>query len=166
MDFSDSFSMTTENRDNDASLPPVPPAYGGTAPGYSAPQVPLAPKADAAPPIYAPPAPNYAPPPVNQGYYAAPGYGVKEPNAVLAFVMGLLGFFVLGPLAIVAVIMGRKSLNAIKENPSLEGKNMALAGYIIGWVSIGFWILGLIFVFIVLGLASVGIDSGPSYQDF
>lgn len=156
--------MTTENRDNDASLPPIPPTYGGTAPGYSAPQTPVVPLTKTPSPTYDQPQ-QYAPP-ATPSYYAAPAYGVKEPNAVIAFVMGLLGILVLSPLAIVAVILGRKSLNAIKANPSLEGKGMAMAGFIIGWVAIGFWVLGIIFLFIILGLASTGIGTSPSYQDF
>lgn len=156
--------MTTENRDNDASLPPVPPAYSGTVPGYSAPQAPPAPQEATPLPPYGQPQ-QYAPP-VGPSYYAAPAYGIKEPNAVLALVMGLLGFFVVPPLAIVAVIMGRKSLNAIKANPVLEGRGMALAGFIIGWATIGFWVLWVLLVIVLVGLSSVGIDASPTYQDF
>lgn len=159
--------MTTENKDNDGILPPAPPVYGGAVPGYSAPQAPPAPNTEAPLPPYGQ-SQQYAPPasPAGQNYYAAPTYGVKEPNAVLAFVMGLLGLLVFAPLAVVAVIMGRKSLNAIKANPSLEGKGMALAGFVIGWVAIGFWVLWLLLFILFMVLASVGISSEPDYSTF
>lgn len=160
--------MTTENTNNDANLPPVTPEYGGNAPGYSAPQDDTKPTGSANP--YAAPA-GYSstppPPAPNQGYYAAPNYGYaeKEPNAVMAFVMGLLGFLVLSPLGIVAVIIGRKSLNAFKMNPALEGRGLALAGYILGWVAIGAMVLTAIMVIFILVISAAGVGYNDSYYE-
>ena len=78
---------------------------------------------------------SYAPPPPGPWPYPVPP---KEPRATTALILGLVG--VIGgwmcclPVVVspVAIVYGRKSLNAIREQPHLGGHGEAMAGFILG----------------------------------
>jgi hypothetical protein len=72
-----------------------------------------------------------------------------EPLAIWSFVLslvGLLGFCCGGPvLGIAAVICGHLGLSKINANPALQGRGLAMAGLIIGYLAVLSWALYLIF---------------------
>lgn len=119
-----------------------------------------------APPPQPPPwnqAPPVAPPGYGYGYQPVP---VRRNSglAIGALVAGLVGSIgglitcgLLTPGAIVAVILGHISLSRMKQDPTLEGRGMALTGTILGWAMIGLSILG-----VVLVLATGAADSTGS----
>ncbi len=65
--------------------------------------------------------------------------------AVTSLVLGILGFFCLGPLgAIPAVICGHVAMSRIRASAgTLQGEGMALAGLIMGYVGIALMVLVL-----------------------
>ena len=159
--------MSDQNAGEPTPAPPTPPSAYPPPPQYAPPPaVPAA--APAAPPAYAPPAPAPAqagPPPV----YAPPGYtpypAAPKTNvlAIVSLISSLVGLFIL-PLigSIAAVITGHISLRQLKTSGE-EGRGMALAGTIIGWVGVGLILLVgipliIFFVTVVLsaGAASTG----------
>ena len=72
-----------------------------------------------------------------------------EPLAIWSLVLslvGLLGFCCGGPvLGIAGVICGHLGLSKINANPNLQGRGLALAGLIIGYIAIVSWAFYLIF---------------------
>ncbi|WP_396658021.1 DUF4190 domain-containing protein [Microbacterium sp.] len=156
----------------DAPTPPPPahpdaPAYGTTPPDY-----PGAPAYGTIPPPYAaPPAQQYGAPQQQYGapqqqygapqqpygaapqYAAAPGYGGYPAGpkynvmAIVSFVSSLVGLFVIPIIGqIVGIITGHISLNQLKTSGE-NGRGLALAGTIIGWVSLGLAVLAIILIF-------------------
>ena len=102
-------------------------------------------------------------------YPAAPGYGgAPAPRtntlAVVSLVSALVGMFVV-PLigSIVAVITGHMSLGQLKTSGE-QGRGLALAGTIIGWVGIGFAVLGIILLAIFLPLYFTAVASTSSFS--
>ncbi len=84
-----------------------------------------------------------------------PPAGRTDPLAVWSLVLGIAGFFACwvccGPLlSVPAVITGHISLSNIKCDPQLEGRGLAMAGLITGYVAIA---LFLLYVFLVGGVA-------------
>lgn len=75
--------------------------------------------------------------------------GSTEPLAIWSLVLslvGLMGFCCGGPmLGIAAVVCGHLGLSKINANPHLQGRGLALAGLIIGYIAIVSWALYLIF---------------------
>ena len=129
------------------AAPPAPPAGGYPAypPAYGAP---AAPPADAAYPGYA--APSYGAPAYSAPAYGtapAPAYGAyaaPKTNvlAIVSLVAALVGMFIIPFIgSVVAVITGHMSLSQIKRTGE-NGRGMALAGTIVGWVGIGLSIIG------------------------
>jgi hypothetical protein len=60
--------------------------------------------------------------------------------------VGLLGFCCGGPvLGIAAVICGHLGLSKINANPTLQGRGLAMAGLILGYLAVISWALYLIF---------------------
>jgi hypothetical protein len=104
-----------------------------------------------------------APPPVSPATPIAPASPVvspvatapvvprapTEPLAIWSFVLslvGLLGFCCGGPmLGIAAVVCGHLGLSKINANPQLQGRGLAVAGLVIGYLAIVSWALYLIF---------------------
>ena len=80
-----------------------------------------------------------------------------EPLAIWSLILsivGLLGFCCGGPvLGIAGVICGHLGLSKINANPQLQGRGLAMAGLIIGYISVVSWALYLIFFG---GLAALG----------
>ncbi len=132
------------------NVPPVPPA----SEGY--------PAAPPAPPSYpaAPPAGAYPP---------APGYNAYAPPAktntlaVVSLVSAIVGFVLVPFIAsIVAVITGHMSLNQLKRSGE-QGRGLALAGTIIGWVGIGLSILSIIALLAFIPFFITMVENSPSY---
>lgn len=80
---------------------------------------------------------------------AAVPVGPTEPLAVWSLVLslvGLLGFCCGGPvLGIAAVICGHLGLSKINANPNLQGRGLATAGLILGYLAVVSWGFYLIF---------------------
>lgn len=99
-------------------------------------------------------APAYAPAPY--GAYAAP----RKTNvlSIIALIASIAGLFWLLPFvgSLAGAIMGHISLNQVKTSGE-QGRGMALAAVIIGWVGVG--IVALLAIFFVL-LIGVGAESG------
>lgn len=120
------------------SYPPVPPAQGAyPPPAYGSP-------AGSAPAYGATPAYGSAP-----AYGAAPAYGYGAPAktntlAIVSLIASISAFVILPFIgSVVGVITGHMSLNQLKTNGE-QGRGMALAGTIVGWVGLGLAILGTI----------------------
>ncbi|MFJ4160732.1 DUF4190 domain-containing protein [Microbacterium testaceum] len=146
---------------------PAPPAYGTpAAPAYGTP-TPEAPAYGA--PAYGQPTtstygqPAYGTP--NAGYAYGGGYTAPARTNVLAIislVASLVGFVLILPVvgSIAGVIMGHISLKQIKDRGE-RGRGMALAGVIIGYVTLLFVILFVIGISILIA-TSAG-TSGSRY---
>ncbi|GAA1810665.1 DUF4190 domain-containing protein [Agromyces neolithicus] len=127
-----------------ASTPPAPPASTPPAPPASTPPV-----APAAPAYSAPAAPAYG--------EAAPGYGqpagAPAKTNVLAIVslIASISAFVILPFigSIAGVICGHIGLSQIKKTGE-QGRGMAVAGLIIGYVGIVLAIIGTIVFFAII----------------
>ncbi len=138
---------------------PPAPAYGVPAAPASA--APAAPTAYGAPAYDTPAAPAYGAP----AYGApGPGYGAPVPTNVLAIislVASIAGFLMILPLIgpIAGVVTGHISLAQIKRTGE-KGRGMALAGTIIGWVSIAIAVV----LIIVLSIAfAIAVNSSSRY---
>ena len=82
------------------------------------------------------------------GYPQQPGQSPYAPPApqrrtnglaVASLVLGFLGFVTCGFTSILAVVFGHVSLGQIRRDGS-DGRGMALAGTVLGWVLTGLWI--------------------------
>ncbi|MEV8357602.1 DUF4190 domain-containing protein [Microbacterium sp. NPDC076895] len=144
------------------------PATPEEQPSAAAP-VPPAPAAPAAYPPPAPPAPPaYSAPAAPPAYGAAPAYAAYPQGpktntlAIVSLVSSLVGVFVIPIIGqIVGIITGHMSLSQIKQTRE-GGRGLGLAGVIIGWVSLGLWILGIIAL--VLFFVAVGTAGVTSYR--
>lgn len=81
--------------------------------------------------------------------------------AIVSLIFGILGWVMLpGVGAIVAVICGHLARAEIRRDPpgTVEGDGMAIAGLILGWVSIalGLIVIAFIAIFAIAGLAAYG----------
>jgi hypothetical protein len=124
--------------------PPPPPAYGqpGATPG---------------PDPYAASYGQYGQPPYGQpGYpqpYAQPSRGTNV-MAVLSLVLSLLGIFTC-ITAPAGAILGHVAKRQIAQSGE-EGRGLASAGQIIGWIVTGLWIIGCGIWVIVVVVAGNG----------
>lgn len=97
------------------------------------------------PGINSPPAGGYVPPyPIYRPHYPGPMPPSTNPWAIASLICSIVGIAILG------IIFGHIALSEIKRsNGWQEGRGMALAGLIIGYIEIGLTVLVLI---VVLGL--------------
>jgi hypothetical protein len=120
------------------------------------------PYASATPPIPAPVAPGAPPPPPPVPAAVIPAGATpprplsrgQTPNlAITSLVCGILGFCLCGIFtSIPAIITGHMARRQIKNNPTLSGAGMALAGIILGYVASAlFLIVVTISILIALG---------------
>jgi hypothetical protein len=134
------------------AYPPVPPAPAAGQPAPGAYPPPPAPGAYP-PPAYgnAPTAASYSPPPAYGAaptYGAAPGYGYgAQPKtntlAIVSLIASISSFIILPFIgSIVGVITGHMALNQLKTSGE-QGRGMALAGTIVGWVGLALTIVGV-----------------------
>jgi len=126
------------------AYPPVPPAPA-PAPGAYPPAQGAYP-----PPPYGAAAPTAAPSyGTAPAYGAAPGYGYgaqpKTNTLAIVSLIASIASFIIVPFvgSVVGVITGHMSLNQLKTSGE-QGRGMALAGTIVGWVGLGLAILGII----------------------
>lgn len=111
-----------------------------TVPGASEPASPPAHTAPATPPV------AYAPPTA----YTAPAAVATNGMAIASFITSLVG------LGVVGVILGHIAMSQIKKSGA-AGKGFAIAGLIIGYLSIAIAIVVLLFwiiAFVTLGAYS------------
>jgi Domain of unknown function (DUF4190) len=136
------------------------PPSGSPAPGYgAAPQT--APPAYGTPPAYgaAPPygtTQPYASAPAYYGSYAGPKTNVL---AIISMVASIVGFVWILPFigSLAGVITGHISLRQIARTGE-KGRGMALAGLIVGYVGLAFFVIGIaFFIFFVALAASEGV---------
>lgn len=73
--------------------------------------------------------------------------------AVVSLVMGILGWTLLPFIgSVVAIITGHLARAEIRREPArLEGDGLALAGLVLGWLSVVLWVVGIVFVVMFLG---------------
>lgn len=74
------------------------------------------------------------------GYGYPPPQPKSQTNAILALVLSCIGLATCGVTAIVGVIFGHIAMGRIKRGEE-DGRGMALAGVIIGYVVIVGWVL-------------------------
>lgn len=141
-----------------------PPAYGQPAqpPAYGQPPY-------GQPPRYAPP--QQQTPPYAQAYGQAPygqaPYGAyaapRKTNvlAVISMIASIVGFIWLLPFvgSLAGVIMGHISLRQIRQTAE-GGRGMALAGLIVGYVGLAFFVIGAIIFF---SFVAYGVSQGTRY---
>ena len=81
----------------------------------------------------------------NQDYQQSPVYQQTSSLATFSLISGIASFFIL-PLigAIAAIILGNKAKQEIALSAgALTGESMARWGTILGWVNIGFSVIGI-----------------------
>ena len=130
--------------------PPIPPQPEGSVP----PPPPASPYGQLPPSAYAPQA-GYAQP----GY--APGYVPPRTNtlSIVALVLSLVG------VSIGGVICGHIALSQIRKTGE-QGRGLALAGAIIGWVGVAGWVLfWVLMIAIWLGAFAIwGLTTSEMYS--
>ncbi len=130
-----------------------PPAYGQQQPGYG--QQPTYGQPDyGQQPAYGQPNP-YA----TQGYSYAPQPGATSGLAIASLILGLAGFFTGGAAGIAAIITGFMARSRIRAS-GRSGGGMALAGIILGFVSVVFLVL------LIIGIAALAIQSSSHYGSY
>ncbi|MGC5249240.1 DUF4190 domain-containing protein [Gordonia sp. DT219] len=166
---------------NQASAPqPAVPPPGYEQPGYAQPGYvqpgyaqPEYGQPGYAPPGYGQPAygqPGYGQPAYGQPAYGQPGYGQPylgvparrtNPMAIAALVVSLVGCGCFSWLGIVFGVIGR---NQIKNSHGTEeGEGMALAGIIIGAISLVIVIV-YVLIYLIAGVALFASSSSSSYN--
>ena len=132
------------------NTPPAPPS-GTTSPtGHETP-APTVPGPQGVDP-YRPA--SYAPEPAGHPQFGPPPqYGARPGTnglAIASLVLGILWLYWLG--SIVAVVLGHMALRQIKKAPphqQPEGRGLAIAGIVLGWVGIGVLLLVGAFIAVV-----------------
>ncbi|PMD05197.1 DUF4190 domain-containing protein [Brevibacterium paucivorans] len=107
------------------------------------------------------PTPAYNPTPTYNAQpapYGAPGYPVRRPTnglAIAALVLGIISIlstYPIGIIGIAPVIMGHIALKQCKERDQ-EGKGLAIAGLITGYLAIAGFVVIVLFVILMIVLA-------------
>ena len=163
--------VTDPNLSEQPAVPPVPPAppaatevpAAPAAPAYGAAQPPAAPAyGQPAAPAYAQPAPAYGQAAYGQPAYGQPAYGqpaygqAPAKTNVLAIISLVSAFFV----SLAAVITGHIALNQIKKTGE-QGRGLAIAGLVIGYVGL---VAGIIWIIAVIAILVAGAAAGASYS--
>ena len=136
--------------------PPSAPAYGQpAAPAYGQP---------AAPAYGQPAAPAYGQPAYGQPApgYAQPAGAKTNVLAIVSLIASIAGFVIAwGIGSIVGIICGHISLNQIKKTGE-QGRGLAVAGLIVGYIGLALAILSVIILAIVFG--SIAASGGFTTQ--
>lgn len=128
---------------NDQNAPPADPGfaptnydYGYQQPGFGQPEYQQ---------------PGFQPTYPGGGMYGMPPATETNSNAIIALVCGIAAFVICGLGAIPAIIFGNKAIAEIEASGGRqEGRGMAQAGRIIGWVAIAMWAVGIVLFAIIL----------------
>jgi hypothetical protein len=126
--------------------PPLPPAGPPPAP---------APNPWSAPHQAAPPAPQWTPPATYPPSYPPSGYPAPPTNglAIASLVLGIVGWVACGVGSIVAIVLGFVARDQIRKAGGRQGGDgLALAGIILGFISIGL----LVALFAIAAASSSG----------
>ncbi len=117
-------------------------------------------------PTAAPPAPVDSPPTLPAAPPLAAAPGAYSPHlgaapqktdglAITSLVLGILSMICCGIVTgIPAVICGHIAIGRMKKDPNLQGKGLAMAGLIIGYLGIVVSVIYLIYVFAFGGMAA------------
>ena len=92
-------------------------------------------------------------PPVSPPPSPAPHPAPRQTSAlaITSLVSGILGWTLLPFLgSIAAVICGHMARAEIRRDPNLDGDGMAVAGLVLGWVSIAFGVLAILLVIVAI----------------
>lgn len=89
--------------------------------------------------------------------YGYPPQPKPQQNAILALVLSCVGFVTCGITAIVGVIFGHIAMGKIKRGEE-DGRGLALAGLIVGYVVIAGWVLYFVFIVFLIG---IGLNQTP-----
>ncbi len=99
--------------------------------------------------------------PYQQGQYGGyAGYGPppNHPQAVTAFVLGLVGVVACGPVGIGGLVIGSRVRREIDAAPGqYGGRGLATAGWVLGIISVVFMVLAV--VFLIIGAAGGAFSS-------
>ena len=88
-------------------------------------------------------------PPPSPAPYPAPRQ--TSALAITSLVSGILGWTLLPVLgSIAAVICGHMARAEIRRDPNLDGDGMAVAGLVLGWVSIALGVLAILLVIVAI----------------
>ena len=72
--------------------------------------------------------------------------------AVASLVGGILGWTLMPILgSLVGIVCGHMARGEIRRNPQLDGDGMAVAGLVLGWVSIAMSVLALLAILFIFG---------------
>ncbi len=116
-------------------------------------QSPLAATLSAASPGAAPMAPSPLPGTLSPGQVPASAPETSK-LAIWALVCGCLSLLCSLFASIPAIILGHMGLAEIKKNPALQGRGMAMAGMILGYVFTTLIVLYIIFVVVLVAMGS------------
>ncbi len=100
--------------------------------------------------------------PISQPPAAVPPRGPLSQLALWSLILSILSWVACSVLAAIpAIICGHMALGRIKQNPSLEGRGLAQAGLIIGYINIALsCISAVVFAVLFAALASSGAGGG------
>jgi hypothetical protein len=103
-----------------------------------------------------PPPYGQAPPPYGPGPGAPYGYPPTAPSgATTALVLGILSLiFCPVLLSIPAIVIGRRAMAEAEALPGQPGRGAAQTGMVLGWVTLGLAVVGLLLVIAVTVAAS------------
>ena len=90
-------------------------------------------------------------PPPSPAPYPTPAPRQTSALAITSLVSGILGWTLLPFLgSIAAVICGHMARAEIRRDPNIDGDGMAVAGLVLGWVSIAFGVLAILLVIVAI----------------
>ena len=85
-------------------------------------------------------------PPVQPGAVPMSSVAKTEPLAIWSLVLSLVGLFCCGfVVGIGGVVCGHLALSKLQREPQLQGRGLAIAGLIIGYLAIVFWLIYVVF---------------------
>ena len=90
-----------------------------------------------------------------------PGFGgqYQQTQAVAALVLSIVGLMMCGLCtAIPGVIMANSALQVTKNQPGHPDAGLAKSAQIVGWITIGLWIVAILFYLFIIVLA-IGLEA-------
>jgi hypothetical protein len=94
--------------------------------------------------------------PIRPGVAPGPPYPINAEAAKISLILGLVSWLLCGiPTGIPAIIVGHRAIRKINQNRGLlKGKEIALAGLILGYASCAVWLAVLIAGFVVFRITA------------